>query len=157
VYQIHNVVVSWAIVLALLAIELHRNECIYEPVTYPRVTLLNASRVWCSYTTQVGWISFLDTLTFSDRQTHVHRLPSIAMSCRSSSKNTSFITTGDSYFQFLLHTISQWAKCKYTNILILPKLCLNQYSEQISCMSHAHTRISSLPSQQALSRVMSSA
>jgi len=51
-----------------------------------RVTLHSACRVWCSYTKQVGCISFLDTLKFSDRQTHVHRLPSIPMSCMSSPK-----------------------------------------------------------------------
>jgi len=59
-------------------------------------------------------------------------------------KDTSFVTIRDSCFQFILSTISQGAKRKYTNTLILPKLCLNPYQEQINCMSNGNTRISSL-------------
>jgi len=43
-------------------------------VPYTRIPLLSASRVWSSYTEQIGCISSVDTRTCSVRRTYVQRL-----------------------------------------------------------------------------------
>jgi len=86
---------------------------------------LARSRVSSSYVEQIGCISRVDTRICSVRRTHVRRL---------------LITIRKSCFQYN-KTVRQTSKTKN---LIWCKLCLNTYSEHISCLSNANTRISSL-------------
>jgi len=109
---------------------------------YIRISLLSARRASSSHTEQIGCMQTVNTRKISVGRNHVRNLLWLTMSCMSSFKKL-----------FHLHlrvmipghvNTDRLSQTKHTNFMIWFKLCLNPYSEDLSCMSNDNSRISSL-------------
>jgi len=114
----------------------YRYLLINEPKCRSRIHVFHYVR--SSNTEKTGCISSVNTWKSSVGRNHVRRLFWLPMGCMTRS------SICESCLGSIFNTDREKAKRKHTSYLIWRMLCLNPYSEHITCMSKANTRISTL-------------